>query len=156
VEPKGFHAQILEFPGCYAQGDTLEEAYSNLQKAAESWIDVALAQGHEIPEPSGNITYSGRIVLRLPRSIHRQAAELARRDETSLNTFLVSAVAAKVGAEDFYNALERRFVTAVMPFVNHFATTATNTQKLSPRWKPEQVAVTTIRPPQNIPALIRR
>jgi hypothetical protein len=61
-----------------------------------------------------------------------------------------------VGAEDFYNALERRFVTAVMPFVNHFATTATNTQKLSPRWKPEQVAVTTIRPPQNIPALIRR
>src|SRR6059036_772394 len=75
VEPKGFHAQILEFPGCYAQGDTLEEAYSNLEKAAESWIDASLAQGHEIPEPSSSTTHSGRIVLRLPRSIHRKAAE---------------------------------------------------------------------------------
>lgn len=156
VEPKGFHAQIDEFPGCYAQGDTLEEAYANLAKAAESWIEVAIAQGHEIPEPSSNVTYSGRIVLRLPRSIHRQATELAKRDDTSLNTFLVSAVAAKVGIEDFYNIFERRFVTAAMPFVTYFATTAANTKRLSPRWKPEQVAVTTIGAPPNIPALIRR
>lgn len=156
VEPRGFHAQVLEFPGCYAQGDTLEEAYSNLEKAAESWIEVALGQGHEIPEPSSSTTYSGRIVLRLPRSIHRQAAELAKRNETSLNTFLVSAVAAKVGAEDFYNVFERRFVTAAMPFVTYFATTAANTQKLSPRWKPEQFSVTTIGAPPSIPALIRR
>src|SRR5579872_4515314 len=30
VEHGGFHAEILEFPGCYAQGDNLDEAYSNL------------------------------------------------------------------------------------------------------------------------------
>lgn len=150
MEPKGFHAQILEFPGCYAQGDTLEEAYSNLGKAAESWIDTSLAQGHEIPEPSSSTTHSGRIVLRLPRSIHRQAAEMARRNETSLNTYLVSAVAAKVGAEDLYNLmtnrLEARLVQAAMPFVNYFSAvqTAANTaQKKISHWRPEQIASTT-------------
>lgn len=108
MEPNGFHAEIPEFPGCFAQGNTLEEAYSNLEKAAESWIETCLSQGQEVPEPFSSLTYSGRIVLRLPRSIHRQAATLAARDETSLNTYLVSAVSAKVGIEDFYNVLTQR------------------------------------------------
>ena len=108
VEPSGFHAEILEFPGCFAQGATLEEAYTNLEKAAEAWIEACLSQGQEVPEPSSSLTYSGRIVIRLPRSIHRKAAQLAARDETSLNTYLVSAVSAKVGAEDMYNVLAQR------------------------------------------------
>jgi hypothetical protein len=41
----------------------------------------------------------------LPKSLHRQATEFAERDGTSLNQFLVSAIAARVGAEEFYNRL---------------------------------------------------
>jgi predicted RNase H-like HicB family nuclease len=108
VEPDGFHAEILEFPGCFAQGETAEEAYTNLERAAESWVEACLSQGHVVPEPSSSVTYSGRIVLRLPKGIHRQAARLAERDQTSLNTYLVSAVATKVGAEDLYNILTER------------------------------------------------
>lgn len=108
VENSGFHAEILEFPGCYAEGSTLDEAYDNLESAAESWIQTAIEQGQEIPEPSNSMTYSGRIVLRLPRLIHKRAAQLAERDQTSLNTYLVSAVSQKVGAEDLYNILTDR------------------------------------------------
>jgi len=108
VGPSSFHAEILEFPGCFAQGETVESAYANLESAAESWIESCLARGQEIPQPSSNLTYSGRFALRLPRGIHRRAAQLAERDETSLNTFLVSAVAEKVGAEDLYSVLARR------------------------------------------------
>lgn len=108
MEPDSFHAEILEFPGCFGQGETVDEAYSNLEEAAESWIEACLSQGQEIPEPSSNLTFSGRIVLRLPRSIHRKATQLAERDRSSLNTYLVSAVAAKVGAEDFYSLLYER------------------------------------------------
>jgi antitoxin HicB len=108
TEPSGFHAEVLEFPGCFAQGDTVGEAYANLESAAESWIDSALALGQEIPEPSSNLAYSGRIVLRLPRSIHRQAAKLAEREQCSLNTFLVSAVANRVGAEDLYSVMAQK------------------------------------------------
>lgn len=108
VEPNSFHAEILEFPGCFAQGETVEKAYANLEIAAESWIDSCLARGQEVPQPSSSLTYSGRIAFRLPRSIHRRAAQLAERDASSLNTFLVSAVAEKVGAEDLYSALATR------------------------------------------------
>ncbi len=52
---KWFHAEIMEFPGCYAQGRTVEEAYANLERAAEAWISAALSQGQQIPEPSKNI-----------------------------------------------------------------------------------------------------
>lgn len=125
VGENSYHAEILEFPGCFAQGDTAEQAYSNLENAAESWIGACLAQGQEVPEPSSNLTYSGRIAFRLPRSIHRKAAQLAGRDATSLNTFLISAVSAKVGVEDFYgylaDSLEQRLARAV--YVGYMAAT---------------------------------
>ena len=110
VEPSGFHAEILEFPGCFAQGEKVEEAYQNLERAAESWIEVCLSQGKSIPEPSSSLSFSGHIALRLPRSIHKRSAQLAERDETSLNTYLVSAISARVGAEEFYNVLAQRLM----------------------------------------------
>jgi antitoxin HicB len=109
MESKGYHAEILEFPGCFAQGETVEKAYNNLEEAAQSWIETTLSQGHVIPEPSANLNYSGRIALRLPTSIHEHAAHLAERNDTSLNTFIVSAISAKVGAEELYNTLAERF-----------------------------------------------
>ena len=96
-----YAAEILEFPGCFAQGETPNEAMANLEKAALSWIQVALSQEQEIPAPNLNQGYAGKIALRLPRSLHRQATRLAEHDGVSLNTFLVSAISARIGAEDF-------------------------------------------------------
>ncbi len=104
-EEGGFSAEILEFPGCFAEGDTADEAMQALDRAADAWIQAALDQGQAIPLPFRNQGYGGKIALRLPRSLHRQATEFAERDGTSLNQFLVSAIAARVGAEEFYNRL---------------------------------------------------
>lgn len=103
-----FSAEILEFPGCFAMGETANDAIKNLEEAATSWIEATLDQGHDIPEPSLNQGYGGRIALRLPRSIHRRAVEFAEREDTSLNQFILSAVAARIGAEDFCAALVRK------------------------------------------------
>lgn len=100
-----YAAQILEFPGCFAEGASPEEAYSNLQEAAEDWIESAVAQGMTVPPPFANQGYSGTISLRLPKSLHRRAAELAHRDGVSLNQFLVAAIAARAGAEDLNEAI---------------------------------------------------
>jgi predicted RNase H-like HicB family nuclease len=148
VENSGFHAEILEFPGCFAQGETLEEAYSNLEKAAESWIEVCLSQGHKVPEPSSSLTFSGRIVLRLPRSIHQKAAQLAERDQISLNTYLVSAVSARVGAEDLYNELtqklEQRLVQAAYYAYYQFDTqTAEEKKTIRPLFITERASTAT-------------
>lgn len=107
-DAEGYSSEILEFPGCYAQGKTPEEAFKNLEEAALAWIESSLEQGHEIPPPSFNAGYGGKIALRLPRSIHRLAAQMAERDGVSLNQFLVSAIAARIGAEDLYDRIVRR------------------------------------------------
>lgn len=102
-----YAAEILEFSGCFSQGETPDEAIENLENAARSWIQVALVQGLEIPEPFINQGYAGKIALRLPRSMHKQATRLAERDGVSLNSFLVNAIAARIGAEDFLSRLAK-------------------------------------------------
>jgi predicted RNase H-like HicB family nuclease len=103
-----FTAEILEFTGCFADGETADEAMNNLNEAARSWIEACLEQGLEIPEPLMNQGYGGKIALRLPRSLHRQAARMAARDGVSLNQFLVTAIAARVGAEDLFGNLANK------------------------------------------------
>jgi antitoxin HicB len=49
-------------------------------------LTTALDRGITIPEPE---TYSGKFVLRVPKSLHRKLAENARRENLSLNQFLI-------------------------------------------------------------------
>ncbi len=111
-----YSAEILEFPGCFADGNTADEAMMNLSASAISWIEVCIEQGLEIPEPFMNQDFGGKIALRIPRSLHRQAVRFAERDGVSLNQFLVSAIAARVGAEDsctrLIDRLEERVTSA--------------------------------------------
>jgi predicted RNase H-like HicB family nuclease len=39
----GFSVSVPALPGCYSQGDTLDEALSNIREAAELWLEVAEA-----------------------------------------------------------------------------------------------------------------
>ena len=50
-EDGGYSAHMLEFKGCFAEGDTAEEAIQNLESAAESWLLACLDLGQLIPEP---------------------------------------------------------------------------------------------------------
>ena len=121
AEGHQFHAEILEFPGCYAQGGSVGEAYANLEEAAEAWIETCLTKGQSIPEPSSNLGFNGNILLRLPRSIHRKAAQMAERDRTSLNQYLVSAVSTRVGVDDFHNLLIQRLEHRLVKTMMHLA-----------------------------------
>jgi len=108
-----FSAEILEFPGCFAQGDNPNDAFNNLEAAAKSWIQASLDQGLDIPSPALNQNYSGKISLRIPRSLHKKAAQFAERDATSLNQFLISAIASKIGAEESYFYMFEKIKTLV-------------------------------------------
>jgi predicted RNase H-like HicB family nuclease len=100
-----YTAQILEFQGCFSEGSTPQRAYKNLEKAAYNWLESAIKQGMQIPAPFSFEGYSGKIALRLPKSLHRQAMHIAKRDGISLNQFLVAAVANSVGAENLYQRI---------------------------------------------------
>lgn len=104
-EAGGYVASILEFPGCVAEGETPDEAIRNLDKAALSWVKVALANNYEFRDPVSFDGCSGKIALRMPRGLHKQVAELAELEDISVNQLLVSAIAAYVGAKSSYEAI---------------------------------------------------
>ena len=98
-EPDGtYMAEIVEFPGCVATGDTPADALANLESVAETWLDAVLSRGQSVPPPTDGEEFSGKLLLRLPKSLHRRAAQWAARDAVSLNQFVVAAVAERVGA----------------------------------------------------------
>jgi predicted RNase H-like HicB family nuclease len=46
-----FHISVEELDGCMASGDTLEDAYEMLRYDMHGWIDQALSEGRDIPQP---------------------------------------------------------------------------------------------------------
>ncbi len=82
-----FYATVFELEGCQSSGDTFEEAYKSLQEAMEGWIETKLENNHTIPLPIDAEKYSGKFVLRLPKSLHCRLAMEAEREGVSLNQF---------------------------------------------------------------------
>jgi predicted RNase H-like HicB family nuclease len=96
-----FRGEIIEFPGCIAVGDTAAEALANLEDVAESWLEATLARGQHVPEPIENQGFSGKLVVRLPKTLHKKATYAAAREGVSLNQFIANSVAEQVGACSF-------------------------------------------------------
>ena len=48
----GFIATVPDLPGCMSDGETPEEALSNVHDAIAAWIEEAQALGRSIPPPS--------------------------------------------------------------------------------------------------------
>lgn len=128
-----YAAEILEFPGCFAQGQSPDEAYANLEAAAESWLLSFLEQGKDVPRPLTNLEASGKFALRLPRSLYERASKAAARDCVSLNQLIVTAVAEHLGATTAIHAMRSvvRELKVVMVAPEQFA--ATSSVKLDPR-----------------------
>jgi antitoxin HicB len=95
-EGSGYLAEVSDLNGCMADGETPEEALSNLEDAIESWIKTAKELNKPIPLPSVD-SYSGKWVVRTPKHLHRKLAELSKKEGVSLNTLAVSLLAEGVG-----------------------------------------------------------
>jgi predicted RNase H-like HicB family nuclease len=47
----GWYAKIPPLPGCMSDGTTIAEAVENVNEAKALWLEVALEEDDEIPEP---------------------------------------------------------------------------------------------------------
>ena len=88
-EDEGFIAIAPDLPGCSAFGETQEEAVRELQDAIAAWIAAAEAVGNPVPSPTSRQEYSGKFIVRLPKSLHASLAQQARLEDISLNQYLV-------------------------------------------------------------------
>jgi predicted RNase H-like HicB family nuclease len=102
TDTTAFGVIVPDLPGCFAAGDTLDEALAGAEEAAAAWIDVTLDAGEAIPSPSSldalrrNPEYAGwtfgvitldpsllddtteRVNITLPRRVLKRLDALAR------------------------------------------------------------------------------
>lgn len=94
-----FEARVIELPDVVGYGETREEAEAAAIESISGLQDLAREMGHTFPAPNPVPTeYSGRVTLRVSRSLHRQVAMLAHLEDVSLNQFINEAIAERVAA----------------------------------------------------------
>jgi predicted RNase H-like HicB family nuclease len=84
-----YFATVEEMPGCMSDGKTPGEALANIREAMELWIEGKIEAGLEVPAPavSGGKEYSGKYIVRIPKSLHARLALEADREGVSLNQY---------------------------------------------------------------------
>jgi len=80
-----------------SQGDTAEDALADIREVIPLWIESSLKSGYQIPEPRAEEEYSGKFVVRVPRSLHRELVQGADCEGVSLNQFINVALSKAVG-----------------------------------------------------------
>ncbi len=95
-EDEGFIAEVPDLPGCSAWGATEAEAAREAQDAIAAWIEAAQAAGREVPAPREVlplVSYSGKFLVRVPRSLHARLARHAAAEGVSLNQYVAGVLA---------------------------------------------------------------
>jgi antitoxin HicB len=91
----GFLASFPELPGCVGDGETPEAAIQDARDAFEAWLEARIAPALPIPKPG--LQVRGKLLARLPKSLHAALLERAGIEGVSANTLLVSLLAQGIG-----------------------------------------------------------
>ena len=88
-EGEGYVLHCPELKGCITCGDTVQHGFEMIEDAKKSWFEACIEEGYPIPEPTTQEQYSGQFKLRLPKSLHKELAEEAKREGISMNQLCV-------------------------------------------------------------------
>lgn len=96
VDGASWCAQVVEFPGCEAWAGTEEDALAAVRQAMVTWVQEALDNERPVPAPKAAAAHSGRLLVRMPPSLHSGLARLADREKVSLNTLIVGVLSGAI------------------------------------------------------------
>ncbi|WP_281486567.1 toxin-antitoxin system HicB family antitoxin [Lysinibacillus sphaericus] len=89
---EGFIITSPELNGIEVFGETLEEAHEEFREAKIAWYEMKCNLGEDIDPPKVGITSSGRLTVRLPKTLHFKVEEFAKEEGVSLNTGFIQLV----------------------------------------------------------------
>lgn len=93
-------ARVIELPGLMMTGDTPAEAIANLESVKQEWMETYLRLGNKMAEPLHFHRYSGKVVLRMPPSLHETLTTVAEIEGVSLNQHMVSVLSRSAGRDE--------------------------------------------------------
>jgi predicted RNase H-like HicB family nuclease len=99
----GFMFTMPDIPGVMADGATEFEAITDGRQAFIATVSAMVDMGQEIPVPAFNAedftpaSASGKVLTRLPRSMHMQLTARAKTEGVSLNALVLAFIAEGLG-----------------------------------------------------------
>lgn len=121
-DDEGYIAVAPDLPGCSAFGDTREVAMSEIHDAIASWIEAARAVGNVVPEPSTRKQvnqFSGKVLLRMPRDLHRDLSNSALDQGVSLNSYICFSLSQTHYAEHAISQFWRKLQWSAANYTTH-------------------------------------
>lgn len=139
-------AEMKELEGCTAHGKDANEALEMLREFQKAWIERRMESGQYIPEPEKDDDLpSGKWVQRVPRTLHRQLADMAKVEGVSLNQLVTSMLSQQLGSQSLQAAIKR-----TLESMNVHYTSVGHYNRAMHFWDAEETggewAVTTLRP----------
>ncbi len=53
AEESGYWTEVPLLPGCYSQGETIEEVFRNIKEAIDTHVEALRGDGRDVPQEAG-------------------------------------------------------------------------------------------------------
>lgn len=92
-----YRATVAEFPDVAYFGETYGDAYEGVIDAITTISETLSNKGQKVPTPlADQEEFSGRVTLRISKSLHARLHAAAAREEVSLNLWVAETVALRL------------------------------------------------------------
>jgi predicted HicB family RNase H-like nuclease len=102
-----YTARVIELPDLLMTGVTPGEAVVELESVKREWIEEYLKLGNKMPKPLKSRKYSGKVILRIPPSLHETMVKIAELEGVSFNQYMVSSLSKSVGRDEVVRKKKR-------------------------------------------------
>lgn len=153
IENESFYvARIAELPDVEEYGDSFNEARELAIETIITSYELCIEEKISFPKPlefKNLESVSGRVTLRMPKSLHAKLTLESEKEEVSLNQYIVSSLSLTYGqcqmSDQLLNELQSRFsnikneihkyqkVAATYLFKEHFQSFS---RKKQTKWEP--------------------
>ena len=110
ADGKQYVVKYVDFETVIGVGDTIEEAIEEARGNLDAYIEACKELKIAVPEPSMHVYdyYSGKVTLRMSKTLHKQVDERAKKEGISINSLLNEAIAEYIERRNYTCYLAER------------------------------------------------
>ncbi|WP_429021740.1 toxin-antitoxin system HicB family antitoxin [Aeromonas allosaccharophila] len=131
-------ARVKELPDVKEYADNIEHAMALAYETIKVTQEMFLEDGIDFPAPEDMDSSSGmtgRLTLRMPKSLHYQVVEKAEQEGVSLNQYVVSILTAEITKRRVVDDISTSFGSYITSEISRLAVATTNAHNISPQGK---------------------